>query len=383
MKFQRDKFQLSRKTAYINCANMGPLMKKVVNAGKKGIVRKCQPNKITGEDYFNETNTLKTLFSKLINNPDPNRIASIPSASYGIATVANNVTLNKGEKVVVTQAQFPSNIYAWMNLCDKTGGELHIVNSPETEVRRGEKWNEEILNAIDNKTRVVSLGNVHWSDGTLFDLVAIRKKCDEVGSLLIIDGTQSVGALPFDVQEIRPDALIVAAYKWLLGPYSVGLAYYGPAFDDGDPIEFSWITRKDSEKFSHLVNYQKEFQPGSLRYDMGEKSNFILNPMLVTSLKQVIQWGPENIQEYCKSLIEGPVNQLRELGYYVEDQDLRSAHIFGIKIPEGKLEAIQKSLQANRVSVSFRGDFVRVSPHLYNDQKDMNKLIRAFQSVAI
>ena len=383
MNCQRDKFKLSRKTAYINCANMGPLMKKVVNAGKKGIVRKCQPNKITGEDYFSETNTLKILFSKLINNPDPQRIASIPSASYGIATVANNIDLKKGEKIVVTQAQFPSNIYAWMHLCENTGGKLEIVESPQTEVRRGEKWNEEIVKAIDSNTRVVSIGNVHWSDGTLFDLKAIRQKCDEVGSLLIIDGTQSVGALPFDVQVIRPDALIVAAYKWLLGPYSVGLAYYGEAFDGGDPIEYSWITRKDSDKFSHLVNYQKEFQPGSLRYDMGEKSNFILNPMLVTSLKQVISWGPENIQAYCRNLIDKPVQQIRDFGYYVEEEELRSSHIFGIKIPNGKLEAIQKSLKANRVSVSFRGEFVRVSPHLYNDRKDMGKLVRSFQNVKI
>ncbi|MFY0626143.1 MAG: aminotransferase class V-fold PLP-dependent enzyme [Reichenbachiella sp.] len=379
MKCQRSKFQLSKKTAFLNCANMGPLMKKVVKAGRKGIARKCQPNKITGEDFFREVNTLKVLFSKLINNPDPNRISIIPSVSYGIATVAKNISLKKGEKVIVTEAQFPSNIYAWKSLCQKSDGELITVPAPKTTDNRGKKWNAAVLKAIDKNTKVVAIGNVHWSDGTLFDLMAIRKKTTTVGAALIVDGTQSIGALPFDLQSIQPDALIVAGYKWLMGPYSNGLAYFGSMFDDGDPIEYSWINRKDSDKFSHLVNYEDEFQEKAIRYDMGEKSNFILNPMLIESLKQVNKWGPENIQEYCKNLIAQPVEEIKKLGYYIEDSALRSAHIFGVKIPKGKLENVQKALKHHRVAVSFRGDFVRVSPHLYNDERDMKKLVKAFK----
>ncbi|NBC06158.1 MAG: aminotransferase class V-fold PLP-dependent enzyme, partial [Bacteroidetes bacterium] len=86
-------------------------------------------------------------------------------------------------------------------------------------------WNEAILDAIDERTALVSLAHVHWADGTLFDLPAIRQRATEAGALLVIDGTQSVGALPFDIQEIQPDALICAAYKWLMGPYTTGLAY--------------------------------------------------------------------------------------------------------------------------------------------------------------
>lgn len=382
MKCQKSKFRLSHKTAYINCANMGPLPKKTVKAGEKGLVRKCQPNKITGEDYTSEVATIKTLFSQLVNATDPNRIAVIPSTSYGISTVAKNIALNKGEKVIITESQFPSNVYAWKNLCEKNEGELVSISAPDSTDRRGEKWNADILDAIDNQTKVVSIGNVHWSDGTLFDLKALRKKTKEVGAALIIDGTQSIGAIPFDVSDIQPDALVVSAYKWLFGAYSTGAAYFGPMFDNGDPLEYSFINRKGSEKFSHEVKYFDEYHPLAGRYDMGEKSNFIGNPMLITSLKQILKWTPQEIQAYCTSLIQEPVQQIKDLGFYVEDQDLRASHIFGVKIPEGKLEAAQKAMKHNRVVVSYRGDFIRVSPHVYNDARDMRKLVNAFKSLA-
>ena len=134
-----------------------------------------------------------------------------------------------------------------------------------------------------------------------FNLEQIRKRTRDVGALLIIDGTQSVGVLPFDVKKIQPDALVCAGYKWLLGPYSIGLAYYGEYFDDGKPIEESWLNRMDSEDFSALVNYQASYQSGALRYDVGEHSNFVLVPMLIKSIKQLNQWGVANAQEYIKS----------------------------------------------------------------------------------
>ena len=115
---------------------------------------------------------------------------------------------------------------------------------------------------------------MHWTDGTRFDLAAIGARAREVGAALVVDGTQSVGALPFDVQQLRPDALVCATYKWLMGPYSLGFAYLGPRFDDGEPLEETWIGRRGSENFKELVDYQDDYQPGALRYDVGERSNF-------------------------------------------------------------------------------------------------------------
>jgi selenocysteine lyase/cysteine desulfurase len=108
----------------------------------------------------------------------------------------------------------------------------------------------------------------------------------------VVDGTQSVGALPFDVRRVRPDALIVASYKWMMGPYSLGLAYYGERFDGGVPLEETWMGRKGSEDFSALVDYVDDYQPGALRYDVGERSNFALMPMLTAALELLLAWKP-------------------------------------------------------------------------------------------
>ncbi|UXP33480.1 aminotransferase class V-fold PLP-dependent enzyme [Reichenbachiella agarivorans] len=381
MNCQKNKFLLNKKYAYLNCAYMAPQLKKVEKAGRKGLTKKRQPNLITPDDFFHDLNTIKMLFSELTNAGDKNRITLIPSASYGIANVVNNISLTKGDNVVVAGDQFPSNVYPWMNACQAQQAELKIVTAPESTENRGKIWNEKILNSIDSKTKAVALGHVHWADGTLFELIAIRKKCDEVGAALVIDGTQSVGALPFDIQEIKPDALIVAAYKWLLGPYSVGVAYYGERFDQGKPIEQNWINRLNSENFAELVNYRNEYQSGADRYGVGERSNFILNPMLIESFKQILQWQPANIQEYCKNLMAPAIEEIRSKGYYIEDESQRASHLFGIKIPTDKMDALAKALKNHKVSASIRGSFLRVSPHVYNDQRDVNKLLRAFRSI--
>ncbi|MBV1904935.1 MAG: aminotransferase class V-fold PLP-dependent enzyme [Pseudomonadales bacterium] len=380
LKCQKDKFLLNRKTAYLNCAYMSPQMKKVENAGKKALRLKRQPDQVSGADFFKESDIARSLFSGLINNPTHNRVVSIPSVSYGMANVVNNLRISKGENVVVIGDQFPSNVYPWMTFCSEHGAKLITVSAPDTFKNRGEKWNESILDTINSSTVAVSLGHVHWVDGTLFDLVNIRKKCSEFGAALIIDGTQSVGAYPFDVEVIQPDALIVATYKWLFGPYSMGMAYYGERFDGGSPIEQSWINRLGSEDFSGLVNYQEQYHEGALRYEVGEHSNFMLKPMMNASMRQIGRWKVENIQSYCHALVAPYLEEISSLGLYIEKQSSRGAHLFGIKIPEDKMEKLQTTLKVNRVSVSIRGSFMRVAPHVYNDERDMNKLLRALKS---
>ncbi|HNT50108.1 MAG TPA: aminotransferase class V-fold PLP-dependent enzyme [Cyclobacteriaceae bacterium] len=207
---------------------------------------------------------------------------------------------------------------------------------------------------------------------------AIRARTHEVGARMVIDGTQSVGALPFSVKEIQPDALICAGYKWLMGPYSIGMAYYGEKFDNGKPVEENWINRLNSENFSELVNYQPDYQPGALRYEVGEHSNFILVPMMLQALKQINQWKPKAIQEYCKTITQKPIALLREAGFWIEDEEKRGYHLFGIRLPEGMdMETVKKQVVKNKISVSFRGNAIRVSPHVYNTEKDIMKLVKA------
>ncbi len=378
MKSQKNKFSIPRGVTYLNCAYMSPLLKSVEKAGQKGLQKKRNPFAIAAQDFYTEGEILREEYASLINVDDPKRIALIPSVSYGLAIVARNVKINAGEKIIVVAEQFPSNYYPWHRVAEEAKADLCTVSPPDTLQSRGKKWNERILDAIDSKTRMVAIGNVHWADGTLFDLIQIRKRTRDVGALLIIDGTQSVGALPFDVQKIQPDAMICAGYKWMMGPYSIGMAYYGENFDDGVPLEESWINRKNSVDFTGLVNYQSAYQPGSLRYDVGEHGNFILVPMMIEAVKQIKKWKPENIQIHCKKIT--PVAQLRELGCWIEDDDQRGQHLFGIRFPKNfSVARAKENMKKRKISVSFRGDYMRVAPNVYNDTHDFEKLIAALR----
>jgi selenocysteine lyase/cysteine desulfurase len=356
---------------------MSPLLKKAEKAGIKALRLKRNPVNITPSDFFSGGELLRAEYGKLLNISDNKRIAIIPSVSYGIASVAANVKLSKGDELIVAGDQFPSNYFTWERLCNETSATLKIVKAPDDLNERGKKWNEKILDAITKNTKVVALAHTHWTDGTKFDLEKIRKRTRDVGALLIIDGTQSVGALPFDFEKFQPDALICAGYKWLLGPYSIGLAYFGEYFDSGKPIEESWMNRLNAEDFSALVNYQANYQPAALRYDVGEHSNFTLVPMMTKALEQLNNWKPENVQAYCKSITVKAVENLKNKGFWVEDEGYRGHHLIGLRLPAGMdLEKIKAALLKNKIYVSYRANALRLAPNVYNDEADLNKFVR-------
>jgi len=379
---QKTQFNLSNKVVYLNGAFMSPQLKSVEIIGHQAISKKCTPYEISGEDFFENTVKLKQVFSKLIDVDDYRNIAIIPAVSYGVATVANNIKLKVGDEILVVGEQFPSNIYSWQRIANQQNAIIKTISAPKEYANRGKNWNQLILNAITNKTAVVAMPHVHWADGTLFDLHAIREKTKKYNSLLIIDGTQSVGALPFSVREIQPDALICAGYKWLLGPYSTGLAYYSDSFSEGIPIEENWINRKNSENFGGLVNYEEQYQPKSGRYNVGEMSNFSLTPMLIKSIEQLINWEPVNIQSYCKSISNKVVQELRKLDCFVEDDAYRAQHLFGIYLPKHiNLEKLKTEFNKKKVFISFRGNAIRVSPNVYNLEKDFEILLKCFKHI--
>jgi selenocysteine lyase/cysteine desulfurase len=378
---QKSKFSLPDDEHYLNCAYMSPISTAVEAAGVAGVARKRVPSRLLPADFFTEADRARALFARLVNAPDPARIAIVPSASYGLAIAARNLPAAAGQNIVVMHEQFPSNVHAWRKLATGRGVELRTVPPPEAAEGRGRGWNQRLLEAIDARTAIVALGHVHWTDGTRFDLEAVGARAREVGAALVVDGTQSVGALPFDVAAIQPDALVCAAYKWLMGPYSLGFAYLGPRFDDGEPLEETWIGRAGSEDFKELVHYRDDYQPGALRYDMGERTNFALMPMAVAALEQLLEWQPARIQEYCAGLTSELMSRVTALGYQVEDPAYRGAHLFGLRAPAGaNTSVVGERLRARKVHVSLRGSAIRVAPHVYNDRRDVDALLEALAS---
>ncbi len=368
---QRHLFTLPDEAHYINCAYMSPILKAAEEAGMAGMHLKRVPSDISPAMFFKESSLVRQLFATLV-GVAAQQVALIPAASYGIATVAHNLAVKKGQNIVVLHEQFPSNVYTWRRLAGERGAELRTV-VPPGETGRAEEFNARLLASIDRDTAVVAVGPVHWTDGTRIDLEAVGRRTSALGVAFVVDGTQSVGAMPIDAQALGIDALVCAAYKWMLGPYSIGAMYLGPRFMDGIPLEETWVARQDSENFDALVNYGDAYRDGALRYDVGGRSNFILVPMMIKGLEQVLAWGPANIQAYCHALMREVLQEAEALGYSVSKGS--SAHLFGLRVPDHIARPrLQEALQRRGVSVSLRGEAIRISPHVYNNEQDVAAL---------
>ena len=390
---QKDKFTLPEGIHYLNCATRSPFSRTVEQAGYDAIRRDTNPFGLRPDDFFSGAVRVRTLFSELINNrnagePDPERIAIVPSVSYGMAVVARNLSrkpgIQAGQRIVLVGSEFPSDVYAWDRVCTELGLTITTVDMPD-EFPKGALWNERLLDAIGPDTALVVVPPVHWMYGIQFDLEAVGQRVREVGAWLAVDGTQAIGALPFDLSAIQPDALICAGYKWLMGPYSLCLAYFGPAFDDGVPLEEGWMNRLDSNQFHRLMDYQSVYRPKAYRYNVGEQSHFLHMPMLEAALEQLLDWQPARIQTYTEALLQEAWTVLEQLGCQIEPVNGsrgRSHHLVGLWLPDhADPMAVQQALQAEKVSVSARARALRIAPHVYNTPDDVDALVTILTKV--
>ncbi len=373
---QRHLFDIPADVAYLNCAYMSPLMHSVRAAGERGVQQKCRPWEIFPADFFDDAETARGLFAELI-NAGSDDISVIPAASYGLSLAAANLSLAPGREILVTGDQFPSNVYPWRELAERQGGSVRTIDRPADD-----RWSDALLAAIDERTAIVASGHCHWTNGALFDLVAIGARCREVGAALVVDVTQSLGAMPLDVAAIQPDFVVAATYKWLLGPYCLGFCYVAPRHQDGKPLEHNWIHRKNSEDFANLIDYQEAFQAGARRFDVGERGNFHLIPMAVESLKQLLAWRPERIQQSLRARTEDIAGRAAGLGLGALPPDLRAGHFLGLRFPGGVPDGLTEKLVAERVYVSVRGkESMRITPHLWVTDEDVARFFRILEKI--
>ena len=372
---QRHLFDIPPEVAYLNCAYISPLMHAVREVGEASTRRKCRPWEIGPEDFFSDAESGRRLFAELI-GASAEDIALVPAASYGVSTAARNLPLTRGRQVLLLQEQFPSNVYPWRERARECGAELRTLARPEDD-----DWTRAILEALDDRVAVAALPHVHWTDGAFIDLERVGARCREVGAALVVDGTQSVGALPFDVAAIRPDFLVAATYKWLLGPYSAGYLYVAPERHDGIPIEHNWADRTSSENFTGLVDYRDAYQPGARRYDVGERGNFHLLPMANAALRQVLEWGVANIQEAIRARTRRIAERVNTLGIRTLPDDRRAGHYLGLRFPGEVPPRLIEQLAAEQVYVSGRGhNALRVTPHLWVNDEDEARFLAVLEA---
>jgi len=364
---QRDLFEIPEDIAYLNCAYMSPQLRQAREIGERAVSRKSRPWEVTPDQFFEDAEVVRTLFARLVSG-DTGGVAIVPSVSYGISVAAANVSVGDGEKIVILEDQFPSNVYSWRELAYWSGARLVTVPRPEDS-----DWTRALVEEIDADTAVVAAPNCHWTDGSLVDLARVGKSVREAGAALVVDGIQSLGALPFDASEVRPDFLVATSYKWLLGPYGVGFMYVDEKHREGNPIEHNWINRRGSEDFAQLVDYQDAFQPGARRYDVGERSNFVLLPMAAEALRQILDWGVENVSENIGALTDLIEERAEELGIFTTPKEKRARHMIGLMLGPDTPDDLAGRLTTHNVFVSVRGGTVRVSPHLYNTEEDVDR----------
>jgi selenocysteine lyase/cysteine desulfurase len=371
---QRGVFEIPDDITYLNCAAMSPQLRSVSAAGLAAVRAKESPWTLRGSDWFVHAEPLRALFGRVI-GADAESVAIVPSVSYALAVAAANIPVRAGQSIVVLDREFPSGMYTWRELARRTGARVVTVAR-----ERGTSWTDALLSALDDSVAIVAAPACHWTDGTLIDLERLAPAVRAVGAALVIDASQAAGAHPIDVGRIQPDFLCTVGYKWLLGPYGLGYLYVAPKWHErGVSIEQSWMTRAGAEDFTSLVDYVDELRPGARRFDMGEFSQFTLLPMAAAAATQVLEWEVPRIAATIGALTSRIAREAERLGCGVPAESDRVRHIVGVKLPRGVPGGFTERLAEARVFVSVRGDSIRVAPHLYNDERDVERFMEVLR----
>jgi selenocysteine lyase/cysteine desulfurase len=372
---QRELFDLPENITYLNCAYTSPLLKVAQEAGRAAIQAKANPWTITAGDFFTSADTARELFARLVNSKSDD-VALVPAVSYGIALAARNLPVEQDQTIVILQDQFPSNVYAWMRLAHEKMAVVRTVHRPSDN-----DWTAALLKAIDSSTAIVAVQNCHWTDGTVVDLEKVGEKCRAMNAALVVDGIQSIGAMPFSIDRIQPDFAVAASHKWLLGAYSFGFCYVAPKWQAGTPLEENWFNRAGSEDFARLVDYRESYQPGAKRYDQGEASSFILAPIAAAGIRQILDWGVEDISKTLQSKTDAIADRAQHMGLNVAPARTRAPHMIGVSKPGGFNKDLPQLLAQDNIFVSVRGESVRISPHLFTTDEDIDRLFTVLEKV--
>jgi selenocysteine lyase/cysteine desulfurase len=367
---QRHLFDIPEGITFLNCAARSPLLRASRAAGEAGILRKVHPWEFNFADAPAEAEELRGLFAGLI-GAEPGDIAIVPAASYGIRTAAINLPVAPGQSILMPEEPFPSHFYAWRELAGETGARLETVPAPAD----GD-WTAAVLERVRPEAAVAALPACRWSNGAALDVEAIGARCRETGTALVLDATQAAGAMPLDVDRIRPDFLIAAAYKWLLCPYTLAFLYAAPHRQDGRALEGHMFNHLDAVAVDGPIVYPEAGTPGARRYDMGEVFNAIHLPMAVAALRQIASWTPAAITETLEPLIDGIAEMAAERGLALPPAGQRVGHFIGLRAAEGWPDGLVQALAAERVHVSLRSGTLRISPHLFNAPDDVARLFR-------
>lgn len=373
---QRHLFDIPPEIAYFNCAYNAPLLVEAGEVMVEGALSKCRPWQRKPKDFFDDAEQFRKLAARALGG-NSECFAVIPSASYGTSMVARifEDKLGRGDEIIVLEKAFPSEYLPWQRLSQVTGAKLVVVEIPSDF-----NWTQAVLDRITPQTKLVAIPNCHWTNGAILDLLIISEVTHSVGACLSLELTQSLGALPLDMDRVRPDFVIAAGYKWLLFPYGLSLFYVDPSWHGERPLEETWLSREGAKVFETPLDYAANYQSGARRFEMGQKSIPSLLPGGLVALQQLGDWSVINIADTLEKINDEIAQVLEEVGWTPVPKQYRSPHLLGASSERRVSKDFVEKLAAQNVFVSYRGGSLRITPHLHINGQDLEQLFKVLNN---
>jgi cysteine desulfurase/selenocysteine lyase len=360
---------------YLNLAGQSPMPKVAHRAVQTAIEWKKFPHRIADSAYFEIPNRIRASIAQLIGGKSE-EVALTSGASTGMSAVAYGLTWKPGDEVLTAKGEFPLQYATWKPMEAREGIVMKVVSPRERFITA-----DDFLAAMTPKTRMVSASLVRFDNGVLLDAARIAAACHAQGALLLLDVSQCCGGMPLDVAKLGADFLVCAGYKWLLSPYGTGFFWAkNEHIEKMRPGPFYWAAAEGAHNFHSLALENPKPVRGARRWDIAETSNYFNFAAMDASLQFVLQLGPETVEAHNRKLIDFLFERLpkdRCVPASPLDSSRRGPYgCFAARSPEKTSELYQK-LVNEKIITSLREGNIRVSPHLYNTERDIDRLITA------
>ncbi len=372
-------FPVTRHCIYFNHASRGPLPRPVTRTVQEYIEDAANFGGVHEDRWREYRNGAHRRLASFI-HARPDQVALTASTGDSLMLIAAGLDWKEGDTILVAEGEFPSNVYAWTNL-EELGGQVRFVPSRDHRIPI-----EDVLAAIDGRTRLVSLSLVEFATGFRNDIKAIADHCHEHGVLCGIDAMQALGALAVDVQQLGVDFLAAASHKWLLAPHTSGILYVSDdLLAQLKPRRKGWFSVAEPYDF---FNYQQPLKAGAARFEHSVPGSVAAVGLdAVLGFFETIDGGMEAIEQRILGLTDAAIAGLRNLGYPVissQGDGERSGIVCFHPHPERldlAAEQIANELALQNIHASARGGCVRISPHFYNVRAEIDALLNALEEI--
>ncbi len=373
-------FALPPGTLYLDSAAQGPRLQAVLDAGHAALEAGIAPWRLSFTAWETSIETLRACAADTLFDGDADGLAMVPSAAYGLATAAHNLPLAAGDAVLVLDGQFPSNLLVWQQRCAAVGARVIAATR-----RDGQDWTAAVFDALDAgpRVRIVALPNAHWSDGALIDLDRIAPRVRDRGAALVLDLSQSLGALPVDLARWHPDFIVSVGHKWLLGATGLAWLWASPRWRrDGAPIEQHWSARAADDDWHFPIAAPPPYRDGARRFDAGGVTDPSRLAMSQAGLSQLQSWGVANVSRQLGALTAALDAALDAQGLSSWKTPGHAPHLTALRPPAASLDAVSAAFAREGIVCTRRHGVFRLAPHLHVDAANMRRLADAAAEAA-